>query len=352
MIPMMNSVELVQAVALLDRIAPSGVVDRALRTAGIDRRVLAAGPGLLPYDIEGVLVDAVARSLGDPHLGARLARDFDYAGYGAYARYVLGAGDLRGTLLRGREAFPMLHLGSEIVIRDRGAHVLVGRASGRMASPGRRHLDEGAVLLIGDVVRHFLGEGWLPDWIEIPGNGYGRASDLEEIVGAPVMAGADMPAIAVRRCDLGARNPRPLPARGTVTLDQLPSLMGVTQPNTVAEAVRGILRAQIAEADFSEDSVARRLGLGSRTLQRRLKAEGTGFREVRMRFVEDRACALLAGSDLTVDQIARSLGYVEPNSFRRAFRGWTGQSPRSYRALAGGTGRHDPPAAATARRRQ
>jgi AraC-like DNA-binding protein len=50
------------------------------------------------------------------------------------------------------------------------------------------------------------------------------------------------------------------------------------------------------------------------------------------RFVEERARALLAEPDLAIDDVARSLGYSEPNSFRRAFRKWTGLSPGSYRA--------------------
>ena len=62
--------------------------------------------------------------------------------------------------------------------------------------------------------------------------------------------------------------------------------------------------------------------------------EGTSFREVKATFIETRARELLAESDLGLDEIARSLGYREPNSFRRAFRTWMGLSPRAYRARA------------------
>ena len=72
--------------------------------------------------------------------------------------------------------------------------------------------------------------------------------------------------------------------------------------------------------------------MGRRTLQRALKTEGTSFREIRMRFIEARARTLLLESDLDVAAIARALGYDEPNSFRRAFRGWSGQTPDAFRA--------------------
>ncbi len=332
MVPMVNVVEVVQVVGLLDRIACRGVVDRALRSAGLDRTALRAGPGLLPYEIEAALLDAVARRLGDGHLGSRLAAEFDYASYGAYARYVLGAPDLRTAFLRGRDAFSLLHRGSEIVFREEGGHLLVGRASRLAPSAGRRHLDEGSALLIGDVARHFLGPDWRPDWIEAGSDSRPCLAGFEEIAEAPVQGGASMPAVAIRLRDLATPNPLPPTARETVTQEELPSLMGVLQPSTLAEAVRGVLRAQIVRSDVSEESVARRLGLGPRTLQRRLQAEGTGFREIRTRVLEGRARALLCDTRLTVDEIAASLGYAEPNSFRRAFRSWTGLSPAAYRA--------------------
>jgi AraC-like DNA-binding protein len=72
--------------------------------------------------------------------------------------------------------------------------------------------------------------------------------------------------------------------------------------------------------------------MGRRKLQRVLKAEGTSFRDIRERFLETRARALLAEPNLTIQEIAHSLGYSEVNSFRRAFRQWTGLSPNAYRS--------------------
>jgi len=67
-----------------------------------------------------------------------------------------------------------------------------------------------------------------------------------------------------------------------------------------------------------------------------LKSEGTSFREVRDQFIAARARALLSNSEASIDEIARSLGYLEPNSFRRAFRKLNGLSPRVYRAAEHG----------------
>ena len=79
------------------------------------------------------------------------------------------------------------------------------------------------------------------------------------------------------------------------------------------------------------DGVASRLGLGIRTLQRRLQAEGTVFRDIVSDFQKHRAQELLFEGDIPTSEIASALGFYEPNSFRRAFRRWTGMTPDQFR---------------------
>lgn len=336
---MVNLVEFAHVLDLLDRIASTAIVDRALRAAGLNRNVLAQGGGFLPYDLEARVVEHVARALGDAALGTRIAQHVDYSVYDAYARYVLSAKDLGTAILRGRRAFSLTHPGSEILLRKHQGHVLVGRRTELSNVIGHRHLDDGAILIIGHVIRHFLGPDWRPAWVEATGKDVVGVSFLQETIGAPARTGADMPAVAVRESDLDTPNPNPPNATERVSFLELPSLMRVDPPGTMAEAVEQVLRTQFALGDLSEESVASRLSLGRRTLQRALKAEATSFREVKARFLAVRARTLLADSDLDVPTIARALGYDEPHSFRRAFRTWTGLTPHVYRAAARG---HEP----------
>lgn len=335
-IPMVNVAEFSQMVSILDRAASPAVVDRALTAADLDRRTIERRAGYLPYRLEAVVLEHVARAMGDDHLGARLSGEFDYAAYTAYARYVLGARNLGDGLRRGRRAFPLISPGSAIVLQNAGEHLLIGRQTGLHGVIGRRHLEDAALFIIIQVVRHFLGAGWRPSWIEIPGREADRRAFLEDAIGAPVQMGREMPAVAVGLHSLSAPNPTPLKARNALAFQELPVLMGVAPPRTFEDVVREMLFAQLAARDLSEDVIANRLAMGTRTLQRVLKDEGTTFREVKARFVEDRASALLTGSDLPIEAISRHLGYIEPNSFRRAFKGRFGLSPSEFRAKARG----------------
>jgi AraC-like DNA-binding protein len=104
--------------------------------------------------------------------------------------------------------------------------------------------------------------------------------------------------------------------------------------DSVASAVREVLgRASSLHDDVA--SVARRLHLSARTLQRRLADERTSLRAI----VEDvrraRALQLLA-TGRSIAEIADQLGFAEPTAFHRAFRRWTGLTPQQHRARTRG----------------
>lgn len=65
--------------------------------------------------------------------------------------------------------------------------------------------------------------------------------------------------------------------------------------------------------------------------QRQLEKEGTSFRAIRDNLRFQLAKEYLSTDDLNMDAIAFLLGYLEVNSFVRAFTGWAGESPSSFR---------------------
>lgn len=80
-----------------------------------------------------------------------------------------------------------------------------------------------------------------------------------------------------------------------------------------------------------QHAVARRLGMSVASLRRRLAERGTSFRAVRHDTLRSLAATRLE-SGHPVAAIAEELGFSDGRSFARAFRGWTGQSPREYRS--------------------
>jgi AraC-like DNA-binding protein len=95
--------------------------------------------------------------------------------------------------------------------------------------------------------------------------------------------------------------------------------------------VRRLLVQALADGPPSAEAVARRLGVSTRSLRRRLADEGKSFYQL----LEDTRSALaqqyLHDDKLTVGEIAFLVGFSDLRPFQRAFRRWTRQSPREYR---------------------
>ena len=106
----------------------------------------------------------------------------------------------------------------------------------------------------------------------------------------------------------------------------------LTHESSFRERVRACLIEILASGQYSMADVANRLAVSTRTLQRRLRDEGTSFQKELDALREELARSYLSKSDYSSGQIAFLLGYDEPNSFFRAFRSWTGQTPESVRA--------------------
>lgn len=100
------------------------------------------------------------------------------------------------------------------------------------------------------------------------------------------------------------------------------------------ERARAELAIMLGEGRAEVAVLARRLGMGQRTLQRRLAERGVPYSSLLDQARLSLARMYLDDQGLGVDEIAALLGYSEPSAFTRAFRRWTGVSPRAYRRRA------------------
>ncbi|MHB8417792.1 MAG: AraC family transcriptional regulator [Myxococcales bacterium] len=108
------------------------------------------------------------------------------------------------------------------------------------------------------------------------------------------------------------------------------------RPLPLTEQVRRVLAAALSDDAAQVDAVARRLGLTARSLQRRLRDEGTSFNATRAAMRQELAERYLRDG-LSCAEISFMLGFSEPSAFFRAFKRWTGLTPleRRERLAAG-----------------
>jgi AraC-like DNA-binding protein len=111
-------------------------------------------------------------------------------------------------------------------------------------------------------------------------------------------------------------------------LERLRAECAGTAPEIVA------LRAVLCEDDGELDlaAAARRLGMSTRTLQRRLRALGTTFEDERRHTRIRRAQELLRTSDVSLTAVSELVGCSSPAHFTTLFRRVTGETPSAWRA--------------------
>lgn len=104
---------------------------------------------------------------------------------------------------------------------------------------------------------------------------------------------------------------------------------------TAAGRVRAALEALVGTPDAGIETVARAMGLSRQTLYRRLKSEGVTFEAVLDDVRRRRALHHLDTEGLAASEAGYRIGFSDPSSFSRAFKRWTGMSPRAWTSRRG-----------------
>jgi AraC-like DNA-binding protein len=76
--------------------------------------------------------------------------------------------------------------------------------------------------------------------------------------------------------------------------------------------------------------LAKELGVSSQTLHRRLMESATSYQKIKDNLRREVATHKLVHEHMSVEKVSTIVGFSEPRSFTRAFKHWTGLSPREY----------------------
>jgi len=156
---------------------------------------------------------------------------------------------------------------------------------------------------------------------------------LSRLLACPILDTESELAVCFASEDVARKNPqfdsvlvRVLAAHGEQRLAAL------AQPQSTRARVREALGQRTANGAAARvEPVARELGLSVRTLHRRLRAEGTSFRELLAEHKLERSLWQLELASTSAKQVAFELGFADPASFHRAFKRWTGGTVGQYR---------------------
>jgi AraC-like DNA-binding protein len=105
----------------------------------------------------------------------------------------------------------------------------------------------------------------------------------------------------------------------------------LTQDAPYALRVRDILVEGCWPRRIDMKSAARMLGVSARSLRRRLASEGKSYKAIEKDALASVAKRLLHEEQRTIQDTASAMGFANTTTFHRAFKCWTGTTPRAYR---------------------
>ncbi|MEH6709347.1 MAG: helix-turn-helix domain-containing protein [Alloalcanivorax venustensis] len=146
---------------------------------------------------------------------------------------------------------------------------------------------------------------------------YGQARDAlivsEALLAArPRLADPQAEALAREQCELEFRRWR------------------ANQEGPLPERVRAILRDHDAPLPELAE-MAEQLATSPRTLKRHLQQADLTYRQLQDEARYRQACKLLGERGTRISEVAYALGYNDVANFSRAFKRWSGKTPREYR---------------------
>lgn len=99
---------------------------------------------------------------------------------------------------------------------------------------------------------------------------------------------------------------------------------------TVRGQVENLMLPDLHRGVLDMAALAEKLGMTRQTLYRKLKQENTSFEQMVDELRHKMAQHYLNGRKVSVNETAYLVGFSDPSSFSKAFKRWTGQSPRAY----------------------
>jgi AraC-like DNA-binding protein len=304
---------------------------RFLELAGIDPELVEQGKARLTVQDYMRALDAALEVSNDPALGLHLGEHASTTMYHVVAHVVEHASTLGegvDTMLR-YSGILATGYGPELV--DYGDKVALRLAYLMGESIPVRFTAEFAMTGFMRFLRHFVGESARPDRACFAYRAPDHVAEYRRVFGGAECFAQPSTEMVFPREWLSRSRQFAMPELYSLLQTHAErELLALEQNTSTAARVLEVLERCRPSALPTMEDVARQLDISARTLARRLQVEQVTFAELVDRRRTSAAKSLLVARGLTIQQVATAMGFADAPAFHKAFRRWTGLTPKQY----------------------
>ncbi len=309
-----------------------GDVDTIFGQAGIHQIDLSIPINAINLSQYCTLFDVAAKTTGNDNIGLEFGHNFAPKYLGAIGYAVISSPTLSAALRAMEKYFPVHQDQTSFgLIQDNDILWL----SYCIRDPRIQNRRQDAEISLGmhhNIFKTALGANWSPLEIHFEHDRPDDTQEHERYFGAPVRFGRRTNAFAFRCSDLDVRMPGQDPYLFSMVAAFLESRCKlVDDMEDMATVVRNQIKLHLGDTLPTLSKIANVLGLTDAAFHKRLKAQHLLFPDLLRAARRELALHYLNDPDMSLTEIAYSLGYSELSAFSRAFRNWTGMNPQKYR---------------------
>jgi AraC-like DNA-binding protein len=304
--------------------------DPIIREAGLDPRLFDDGASIVSQAALGRLLTLSVERTRCPHFGLLVGRRATLLSLGMVGRLMQHSTTVGDALRVLVSNLSLQDPGTAPSLTVSGDTALFSFSVSRPGSESTDQISDGGLAVTVNVLRALCGSDWNPMEVLVPRTAPADREPYRRHFRAPVHFDQEVATLVLPARDLDRAVTGADPMLRAILSDQIQQMKS-SQGSEFSDDIRRLLRTQLTSSRCSAEDIAELLKMHRRTLSRRLKDSGMGYREIANEIRFEIARQLLQDTQVPLAQIAAALGYSEASAFTRAFRRWSGRTPSAWR---------------------
>jgi AraC-like DNA-binding protein len=281
---------------------------------------------LVPFESAAKAWDVVVQSTKDKLLGLHLGEELSPTILGMVGYLMQNCPTILGSFIWLEKYWSLISTMAKFEVEETHEQVLIHKESAlawqHQYPESARQSVEISMSGILTLAKFLTGKKILPVRVEFayPSR---SLSEYERIFQSPIQFNAKSNTLTFRNSDFllpVVKYDKSLFEFFNKTLEQ--KLGALKKEERVSDQLKQMILNDFKGRTPSIEIAASKLNMTARSLQRKLKDDGTGYREIVKNLKKDLAQTILAQPEFRVGEVAEILGYSDSSSFRKAYKKW------------------------------